>query len=49
MIYSREWLDWIKNVFSPITIAIIIAIRIIITVVQLILATEYYIKHNENY
>ncbi len=40
--YSREWLDWIKHMFSPIPIAIIIALWTAITVVQLALAIKYY-------
>ncbi len=47
--YTKEWLDWIKQLFHPIPIAIIIAVWATITIVQLALVTEYYIKHNENH
>ncbi len=47
--YTKEWLDWIEQLFHPIPIAIIIAVWATITIVQLALATEYYIKHNENH
>ncbi len=42
IIYSRKWLDWIEHMFSPIPIAIIIAVWTTITIVQLALAIKYY-------
>ncbi len=42
MIHSREWLDWMEHMFSPIPITTIIAVWTTITVVQLALAIKYY-------
>ena len=40
--YTKEWLDWIKQLFHPIPIAIIMAVWITITVFQIIFSIEYY-------